>query len=291
MTSPVGVLHDVEPLIEQIEVRSVRTHEEFIKCVELECATWGEAFSEKVPATIFKISQRIGGVTAGAFTDDGALVGFVFGMTGVENGAIVHWSDMLAVRSDVQNHGIGRRLKEFQRQAVRQVGATRMYWTYDPLVARNAHFNLNRLGARVAEYVENMYGADTGSVVHSGFGTDRFIVDWDISTATIPPDDASAHYDAVTGRIDSAPLLKFGSGGERDDGTEQFHGELPAILHVEIPPDIFAVRAESAALASQLRESTRRAFQWALANNYSIRRFEHDDSSSRMFYVLTHAST
>ena len=66
---------------------------------------------------------------------------------GIKGGEIVHWSDMLAVRTSVQNRGIGRRLKEFQRQAVAKLGATVIYWTYDPLVARNAHLNFNVFGA------------------------------------------------------------------------------------------------------------------------------------------------
>lgn len=291
MTSTVGVPPVAATFVDGIDVRRVRTHEEFVECVKLECATWGENFSEKVPATIFKISQRLGGVTAGAFSEDGSLLGFVFGMTGVENGLIVHWSDMLAVRSNVQNHGIGRRLKEFQRDVVREIGATRMYWTYDPLVARNAHFNLNRLGVRVVEYVQNMYGADTGSAMHSGFGTDRFVVDWNIGADSFDIDAPAAQHAAMTGTIGSAPLLNAGAVDHGHAEITHFDKNLPAILHVEIPADIFAVRAKSAERASNLRESTRRAFRWALANDYSVDSFEHDDITGRMFYVLTHAST
>ena len=53
----------------------------------------------------------------------------------------------------VRRPDLGRRLKEHQRQMVRELGADVIYWTYDPLVARNAHLNFNRLGVRVAEYV------------------------------------------------------------------------------------------------------------------------------------------
>ena len=97
-----------------IDVRHLATHEEFVACVELQHKIWGAGFSERVPAAILKVSQRIGGVTAGAFDESGDIVGFVFGMTGVENGELVHWSDMLAVRADLRDHGIGRILKEFQ---------------------------------------------------------------------------------------------------------------------------------------------------------------------------------
>lgn len=270
MTSPVG-----------IEIRHVRTHAEFVACVDLQMATWGAGFREAVPATILKISQRLGGVTAGAFADDGALLGFVFGMTGVEHGDIVHWSDMLAVRPDMQNHGLGRRLKAFQREAVRALGATRMYWTYDPLVARNAHFNLNRLGARVSEYVPDMYGADTGSAMHSGFGTDRFIVVWPVGAGDdegVPeprPEDAPG-----------APILNDGVAEGRTVDVARFAATHPPHVRVEIPADVFRVHAASLADAVRWRGSTRRALQWALAHGYAVERLTFDRASQRCFYLL-----
>src|SRR5439155_18272081 len=146
-------------------------------CVALQRETWGETFSDVVPASILKVSQRIGGVEAGAFDDGGNLLGFVYGLTGVERGRIVHWSDMLAVRREARNLGLGRRLKEHQRQVVRDLGGVVIYWTFDPLISRNAHLNFNRLGVRLAEYVEDMYGT-TDSVLHGGMPTDRLVVAW-----------------------------------------------------------------------------------------------------------------
>src|SRR5207302_4181903 len=118
------------------------------------------------------------------FAAQDRLLGFVFGMTGVENGRLVHWSDMLAVRPELRDHGIGRRLKEFQRDTLLERGVGLVYWTYDPLVARNAHLNFNRLGVRLAEYVEDMYGI-TDSTLHGGVPTDRLIVAWPTHDAAI----------------------------------------------------------------------------------------------------------
>src|SRR5437016_285860 len=168
-----------------LHVRHLRTQEEYVACVALQEETWGADFSERVPAAILKVSQRLGGVSAGAFDNRERLVGFVFGITGVEHGRLVHWSDMLAVRPELRDHGIGRRLKQFQREALLQLGVGTVYWTFDPLVARNAHFNLNRLGVRVTEYVIDMYGSDTDSALHRVRGHDRFLYAWEIV----------AHYD------------------------------------------------------------------------------------------------
>ena len=269
----------------QYEIRHVRTHDEFVQCVALQAATWGADFREAVPATILKITQRLGGVTAGAFTPDGELLGFVFGVTGIEQGSVVHWSDMLAVDARAQNHGIGRRLKAFQREAVRALGATRMYWTFDPLVARNAHFNLNRLGAHVAEYVEDMYGADTGSVLHSGLGTDRFVVVWPIEAAA---GDGSAPRTAPATSWRDTPVLNAGNGSAPH--VRELAGAPPERARVEVPSDIRALQHDRIAEAVQWRQSTRHALQWALAHGYSITQFDHEPGG-RGYYLLHRTSS
>ena len=240
--------------MQQVEIRPLRSHEDFQACVALQRLTWGEHFSECVPATILNVVQRIGGVTAGAFDARGTLLGFVFGISGVREGRIVHWSDMLAVREEAQGLGIGRRLKQFQRETLVAEGVETIYWTYDPLVARNAHFNLNRLGARVVEYVPNMYGDHTASKLHDGIGTDRFIVAWDV----VAP---------VTTDRDGAP----------GEGT----------VRIEIPASLQRVMAQAPDEARSWRSSTREAFQRWMGMGYTVAGFHRDERADRCFYVLT----
>ena len=90
-------------------IRDLASSEDYGACLALQYETWGNAFREAVPPSILLVSQKLGGVAAGAFDRRGRLLGFVFGMTGVRGGEITHWSDMLAVRPDAQNSGIGRR--------------------------------------------------------------------------------------------------------------------------------------------------------------------------------------
>ena len=286
MTSLAGEVRRPDVSTDGVTIRHVRTYDEFLACVAMQAETWGTAFRETVPATILKVSQRLGGVTAGAFADDGTLLGFVFGMTGVERGVIVHWSDMLAVRAGMQNHGLGRRLKEFQRDAVRSMGATRIYWTYDPLVARNAHFNLNRLGVRVVEYVQDMYGTDTGSALHNGVGTDRFIVDWPVAPSGAERLGGHPVAEPSAQELHDAPVLNAPRAEGRDPDVSRFSSLLPPIVRVEIPDDIFSVLAQSAERAAHWRVTTRLAFQWALASGYKIQRFHHDGPTGRGFYSL-----
>ena len=154
--------------------RAFASLEDATACVALQGEIWGTAF-DHVPASILRIATNIGGLTIGAFDANGALVGFVFSLTGARDGEPIHWSHMLGVREDVRGTGVGRHLKELQRAELARRGVTRVLWTFDPLQARNAHLNFNRLGVRLIDYVENMYGI-TASPLHHGLATDRLVV-------------------------------------------------------------------------------------------------------------------
>ena len=253
-----------------VVIRPLRTPAEFDACVALQETTWGAGFSERVPAALLQVVQRIGGLASGAFAPDGRLLGFVFGLTGIEGGRLVHWSDMLAVAPDARDRGIGRRLKEYQRDTVRRLGVERIYWTYDPLVARNAHLNLVRLGARVVEYVRDMYGAETDSALHRGVGTDRFIVAWEIAldAPRRPPVDPCAE--------SASPVVTLG--GTAPGGAPRFRVEVPARIH--------DVQDTSLGDAAAWRATTRHAFVDALSGGYVVAGFYRDPHDGRCFYVL-----
>ena len=268
-----------------ISVRQLQTHQEFVECVDLQHAVWGANFSERVPAALLKVAQRIGGVAAGAFDRDQRLIGFVFGLTGVENGRLVHWSDMLAVRADMRDHGIGRHLKEFQRDLLRQIGVGRIYWTFDPLVARNAHLNLNRLGAHVVEYIPDMYGAETSSVLHRGLGTDRFVVAWDIDRAA--PTGRDEHGTHHPPALRASPILN----PLDPDGLPMLPDfdrqvKVPSV-RIAIPLAIDSVQAQSLPAAARWRASTRRAILWSLDKGYHAAGFYRDDDAQCGFYICS----
>jgi predicted GNAT superfamily acetyltransferase len=260
------------------EIRPLATLEEYAACVALQEQTWGAGFSERVPTAILKVSQRIGGVTAGAFDASGRLLGFVFGMTGVERGDLVHWSDMLAVLPELHNLGLGRRLKEYQREACRDIGVRRIYWTYDPLVSRNAHFNFNALGVYAVEYAENMYGANTASALHRGVGTDRFVVAWPIGE----PAPAHLLHETAAQVAAGSPVL--------NGAVHLLQGAAP-VVRIEVPCDIAAVRARNIEEAADWRLATREAFRAAEAAGYRVGGFYRDAAAGRCFYVLVHPTS
>jgi predicted GNAT superfamily acetyltransferase len=159
------------------DIRSLDGHADYNACVELQELTWGPGFSERVPPVILQTAQRLGGVAVGAFSRDGTLDGFVFGMTGWRDGAPLHWSDMLAVRAAVRGRGIGEALKRHQREVLLGRGVTDVEWTFEPLESRNAHVNFGRLGVVARQYVRDFYG-DSDSPLHADLGTDRLVVHW-----------------------------------------------------------------------------------------------------------------
>src|SRR5437762_13983018 len=83
---------------------------------------------------------------------------------------------MTGVLSDYRDRGVGRMLKPHQPDEALSRGIRLIQWTFDPLELRNAHFNLNRLGAICREYLPNLYGVRT-SPRHRGLATDRLPVE------------------------------------------------------------------------------------------------------------------
>ena len=258
-------------------IRPFDSTAEFKECVRFQEETWGEGFSERVPAAILKVSQRLGGIAAGAYDAEGDLAGFVFGMTGVQDGQVVHWSDMLAVRPELRDTGLGTRLKAYQREELVSRGVMRMHWTFDPLEAKNAHFNLNKLGAVVGEYVRDMYGR-TDSPLHRGIGTDRLVTTWAMDSPRVTAR-------LVEGRPGPDPGADEGA---KRTFTVQLEGDLDvpgepdsAIdadrLLVPIPDSIQALRDASLEAALRWRTATRSILPAYLERGFEARDFYKRD--------------
>ena len=162
-----------------------RCHElaEFHACVALQREIWEEEPLEVEPATMFVVAAHTGGQVLGAF-DGGALVGFTLAVVGVEAGHPYLHSHMTGIKDGYRDRGIGRQLKLFQRADALRCGFDLIRWTFDPLEVRNAHFNLNRLGATCGKYLTNLYGVTT-SPLHRGLRTDRLLAEWRLNDARV----------------------------------------------------------------------------------------------------------
>lgn len=290
-----------------IEIRPLRSREEREACVALQERTWGRGFADRVPASILMVAAETGGVATGAF-DAHRLVGFVFGITGIRAGELVHWSDMLAVEPSHRGRGIGYRLKLHQRNELLGRDVRTALWTFDPLEARNAHLNLNRLGAVVRTYARDLYG-DSASPLHAGIGTDRLLVEWQLDSERVrlrlPPaggDDAdrpeTGRGGAVQGGstvdelpgLGDAPVLD----GWRPGSPHPVPDGRPAapegdVVRVAIPRDIQALKRADPELARRWRRTVRVSLESCFEAGYTGVAARRDGAVS--CYVLTRSFT
>jgi predicted GNAT superfamily acetyltransferase len=105
------------------------------------------------------------------------LIGFALAIPGMRNGHCYLHSQMLAVRQQYRNGGLGRRMKLYQREDALARGFELMEWTFDPLEIKNAYLNIEKLGAIARRYNVNQYGI-TSSPLQGGLPTDRLIAEW-----------------------------------------------------------------------------------------------------------------
>jgi predicted GNAT superfamily acetyltransferase len=165
-----------------ITFRELRTPDEMRGVVELQKAVWGP--DDPTPAHQLLMSVKTGGHVIGTYADD-VLVAFVYGFAAVLPGKRP-WiaSHMLATRAGWEGRGLGRRLKWLQREWALAHGFARITWTFDPLEARNAHLNLNVLGATAPEFLPNCYGT-MDDRLNRGLPSDRLMADWDLESPRV----------------------------------------------------------------------------------------------------------
>jgi predicted GNAT superfamily acetyltransferase len=221
--------------MEETTIRECTTIEQFDRCVALQREAFGLPDLELSPRRHLIVSRQAGGWTLGAFVAD-RMVGFVHHMAAVRGDEIFGYSHVMAVAKDYQNKGVGARLKWAQRERALSEGRKLIKWTWDPMLARNAHFNLNRLGATVESYLEDFYGIDYGTDEGLGLPSDRLSATW---------------------RIDSERVHALAKGAEAP-----FEGKRVATIAVPADWNALVKRDHQHARAEQMRvrEECKRAF-------------------------------
>lgn len=179
---------------------------------------------------------------------DGRSVAGGLGFFGPPRSALLH-SHIVGVLPHRMGFGLGRAIKLHQRAWCLQRGVMTISWTFDPLVARNAWFNLRRLGARVVSYLPDLYGA-MPDAVNAGHPSDRLFVHWDLRAA-LPPAQGP----------DSEPPR--------------------TVRRVQVPPDIEAMRASDPGEALRWRHRVRGELQPLLDQGWQVVGFDRSGA-----YVL-----
>ncbi len=271
--------------MEEIEVKRI-VDVATLRAVEtLQQTVWGMPPQGVVPHHQLVAATAAGGAVFGAFTGDGQLVGFTYGFIGLREGRVLFYSHMAGVQREYRGANVGFRLKCAQRQFALDYGIDRMVWTFDPLVAMNAHFNLHKLGAVASRYYVNYYGEMTDEL-NEGMESDRVEVDWWLRTPRV---DAAVRSEPLSHRWDHAApvLLATPQASALVPGDPVFALEASA-LRLEIPLAFPQLKAKTLGLAQAWRFATRQTFRHYFDRGYSAVDFvaEPLTTSARGAYIL-----
>lgn len=172
----------------QFEIRECVSIEDLSECVALQREVFVLPEIEISPVRHFIVTRNAGGFTLGAFAEK-KLVGFVLSVAAFFGNERFFYSHMTAVKKDFQSHGIGVKLKWAQREQALAKNVNFIKWTFQPGQARNAFFNLEKLGAIVRHYEPNFYGTDYSTVGDQteklGLDSDRLFAEWHLESEKV----------------------------------------------------------------------------------------------------------
>ena len=250
-----------------IHYRAVSAPEDLSRVVDLEIAVWGLSERDALPVNILSVFQHIGGMIGVAEdSTNGALVGFSMALPmKPDSDQLDLWSHAAGVHPDYQGLGIGAELKFFQRQWALEHGFSAIRWTFDPLKAANANFNLNHLRAVPIAYRINLYGVMRDALNVFGLPSDRLEIRW--------PTEPSQHAGFKQTSDDAYVLLN-----DLNPILQPFPNPLPEQIIIHLPEML-------PEQVGQWQLAIREAFQWGFTHDYQVVGFERH-SLTRGIYQL-----
>ncbi len=238
-------------------IRPCRSLGELAACVSIQKRTWGYSDRELYPLRLFVNIPKIGGHVLGAFARGGRMVGFVASMPAWRRGRRYYHSLSLGVLPGHQNRGLGRALKLRQRREAMRAGIDLIELTFDPLVARNAFFNIVRLGAIARRYLPDYYGR-VESRLQGDLPSDRLVAEWWLTSKRVRQ--------ALSGKPTSTEC------------------EGPS-AEVPIPSDFAALHRAGPKAARAQQTLVRKQFEKHFARGWTVTGFIRDRKRTR--YLLT----
>ncbi len=243
----------------KFEIREIKSFQEIEECLKLQREAFALPDIEISPLRHFIVTKHAGGWTLGAFVEQ-KLVGFVLTVPAFRHQSEpCFYSHMAAVSKDFQNYGIGAKLKWAQREKALQEGKRFIKRTFHPMQMRNAHFNLNRLGAIVRNYAVNFYGTDYMSAPNetsAGIDSDRLFAEWE---------------------LDAERVKRFERGENPPTMSE-------IVKETIVPPNWEILTRENPIKAREELLRVREEFQTAFAEQLICARFERDNEKPRYFF-------
>lgn len=220
---------------------------------------WARGHVPPLSRETLRALSHTGNYVAGA-RRDGRLVGGLVGFLGTtEEGERFLHSHILGVDPEAQAQGVGYALKQHQRRWARERELETITWTFDPLVSRNAYFNLAKLGAEVAAYEVNFYGG-MDDAINGGDESDRVLVLWRTRSPRLVDVDAESLLEAT-----APAVLRMGASGEPVETPAH-----DAVLLCQVPEDIVRLRRSDPAAALAWRHALRSALGRRLTAGYRV---------------------
>jgi predicted GNAT superfamily acetyltransferase len=278
-------------------IRKCHTLDEMSACVALQKEVWNFTDAELVPLRMFVVAEKIGGQVIGAF-EDGNMVAFAFSVPGARGGHSYLHSQMLAVRRQYRDAGLGRKVKLFQREDALAQGFELIEWTFDPLEIKNAYLNIERLGAIARRYNVNQYGI-TSSPLQGGLPSDRLVAEWWLKSKRVEslmgsspgdPGQARTTWGQPPSAVQSSGarlhrLSPSGRPGSR--GRLSPRGPFETLKTISVPAQIYDWKASPATRdrAAEVQEYNRRDFLQAFSDGLAVLGYERDEAGNGKFLL------
>lgn len=286
--------------MDSVNIKLLRSMTDMHAAVELQKVYWGDSADALVPAHMLFSFVNFGGHVLAAMDGDrmvGLLIDFL-GTDGTQTDRpamtnLLIVSKRLVVLPEYRNQNVAYKLKLAQRDIAIRQGIRLVAWTFDPMLAVNAYFNIHKLGVVCSHYYPDYYGIDTS--LQNLTGSDRLLADWWVTHRRIE--------ERINGQRSSLSLEQYLSADtpivnptqiDRDEGllwppeSGNWPGGMMAL--VEIPPDFVDISARNAELATMWRRHIRDVMQHLFAANYIITDFVRGDHEGRdrTFYLLSY---
>jgi predicted GNAT superfamily acetyltransferase len=247
-----------------VRIREISALGELEAVVRLYDRIWARDKNPPLTTELLRAFSKAGNYVAAAFANDGELVGACVGFFAAPAHEALH-SHIAGVSPAVRGRRVGFALKLHQRAWALLRGTSLIAWTFDPIVSRNAYFNVVKLGARPVEYLPNFYGAMHDGI-NGGDDSDRLLVHWRLDAPAVV---AAGLGSSSSANADEARALLTVS----DLNAPVLRATEAAVVLVAVPEDIEALRATYPGLAKEWRVAVREALSGLLAGGGEVTGF------------------
>jgi chorismate synthase len=284
-------------VMNRIEIKPLTKLDAMHTAVELQKVFWGHDLESIVPAHMLYSLARHGGHVLAAF-DGERMVGVLIDFLGTNHeGHLQLVSKRMVVLPDYRGQGIGYQLKCTQRRLALLRGLDLVTWTFDPLMALNAHLNIHKLGAVSRIYFENYYGTGgAGNLATLGY-SDRLLAEWWVGSPHAEGHLNDESREAVLSVYlnSQVPIANESLDSDEHDfpiPPDDIQWPQQSLILLEIPLDYPSMVVDESDLAIRWRLHTRELFQRLFAERYVMGGFIHTPyhGRERGFYVLSNDS-